>query len=117
MPTKRTMGSVILMAPRSRETLFLHHRPRVVERLAKAGHHLVDLGLVDDQWWAEGDVITRHVAQYRPVMLCAAHEVRGHAGFRVEALLGRLVTDELDSADQPDAARLTDQRMVGIAAD
>src|SRR5438094_8951692 len=124
MPAKRTMGSDMLLMPcrgagtrGSCELLFLHHRPCVVERPAEASHHLVDLGLADDQWRAEGDDVARHVAQYRPVMLGAAHEMRGDAGFGVEALLGRLVADELDRADQPDAPRLADERMIGMAAD
>src|SRR6266550_1165181 len=117
MPTKRTIGSRLFMsAPRagtesSCEPLFLHHRPGIVERPAEARHHLVDLGLADDQRRAEGDDIARHVAQYCPVMLGAAHEMRGDAGFRVEALLGRLVADELDGSDEPDAARIADEWM------
>src|SRR3989442_13589927 len=124
MPTKRTMGSDMLLMPArgagaraSCELLFHHHFPCVVERPAEASHHLVDLGLADDQWRAEGDDVARHVAQYRPVMLRAAHEMRGDAGFGIEALLGRLVADELDRADQPDAPRPADHRMVGQAAD
>src|SRR5258708_35257646 len=97
--------------------LFLHHRPRIVERPAEAGHHLVDFGLADDQRRAEGDNVAGHVAQYRPVMLGAAYEIRGNTGLRVEALPGRLVADQLDRADKPDAARLADERMVGIAAE
>src|SRR5438876_8213849 len=50
-------------------------------------------------------------------MLRAAHEMRGDAGSGIEALLGRLVADELDRADEPDAPRLAYQRMIGIAAD
>src|ERR1700694_2840138 len=114
MPTKRTMGSELLMrarresAQRSCQALFPHHRPGIVERPAKTSHHLVDLGLADDQRRAEGDDIARHVAQYRPMVLGAAHEMRGDTGFRVEALLGRPVADELDCADKPDAARLAE---------
>src|SRR2546426_2530441 len=124
MPTKRTMGSDVLLMPArgagargSCELLFLHHCPCVVERPAEASHHLVDLGLADDQWRAEGDDVARHVAQYRPVMLRAAHEMRGDAGFGIEALLGRLVADELDRADEPDCAGVADQRMFRVAAD
>src|SRR5439155_11726314 len=102
--TKRTMGS-LMRAPSanpqcSYQPLFLHHSPRIVERPAEASHHLVELGLADDQGRTEGDHVAGHVAQYRPVMLGAAHEVGGDAGLRVEALLGRLVADELHRADQ-----------------
>src|SRR4030095_1751003 len=100
----------------SRETLFLHHRPGVVKRFTEAAHHLVDLGLADDQWWSEGNDVAGHVAQYRTVMLCAAHEIRGDAGFGVEALLGRLVADKFHRTDQPHAAYLADEWMIGVAA-
>src|SRR6266852_2627261 len=103
MPTKRTMGSDVLLMPAraagargSCQLLFPHHRPRIVERTAEARHHLIDLGLADDQRGAEGDDIAGHVAQYRPVVLCAAHEMRGDTGFGIEALPGRLVADPLD---------------------
>src|SRR5258707_5733762 len=86
----------------SRETLFLHHRPGIVERVAEAADHLVDLVVDDDQRRAEGDDVAGHVAQYRSMVLRAAHEIRGDAGFGIEALLGRLVADKLYGADQPD---------------
>src|SRR5205823_12784825 len=109
------------VAPRlrwcSREAFILHHRPRIVERPAEARHHLVDLGLADDQRRAEGDDVAGHVAQYRPVMLGAAHEIRGDARLRVEALLARLVADDLDRADPSNAPRVADERMISVAAD
>src|SRR3982074_1171922 len=106
---KRTMGSAPLMRADSPESLFLDHRPCIVERLAEAAHQFVDFTLADDQRRAEGDDIAGHVAQYRPMVLRAAHEISGDAGFGVEAMLGRLIADKLHGADQPDAARLADQ--------
>ena len=50
-------------------------------------------------------------------MLRAAHQIRGHASLRIEALLGRLVSDELDRGDQADAARLANQRMSAVTSD
>src|SRR3982074_2946359 len=114
---KRTVGSAPLMRSASPESLFLDHRPCIVERPAEAAHQFVDFTLADDQRRTEGNDIAWHVTQYRPVVLRAAHEIRRDAGFGVEALLGRLIADELHGADQPDAARLADQRMVGVAAD
>src|SRR5260370_22146535 len=98
-------SAVCRAAPRycSREALFPHHRPRIVECPAEAGHHLVDFGLADDQRRAEGDDVARHVAQYGPMMLGAAHQIGGNAGLRVEALPGRLVADKLDPAHWPAA--------------
>src|SRR3984893_19583205 len=114
------MGSGLLMdaegvtAAGSRQDLFLHHRRSVGQRLGERAHHLVDLGLADYQRRAESDDVAWHVAQDDPVMLRAANQIRGHASLRVEALLGRLVADELHRADQADAARLADPRMPAL---
>src|SRR6266576_1744321 len=121
MPTKRTMGSGLLIsvedAAASRQPLFFHHRRSIGQRLGEATHHLVDLSLADYQGRAEGDDVAGHVAQDDPVMLRTAHQIRGHASLRVEALLGSLVADELHCADQADAARLTNQRMSAVTSD
>src|SRR6185295_2614873 len=50
-------------------------------------------------------------------VLGATDQVRGHAGLRRETLAARLVTHQLDGADQTDAARVADQRMRGVAPD
>src|SRR5207249_7007676 len=84
----------------SRETLFLHHRPGIVERFAEAAHHLIDFGVADDQRRAEGNDVAGHVAQYRTVVLRAANEMRRDAAFGIEALLGCLVADKLHGADE-----------------
>src|ERR1700694_191916 len=117
------MGSGLLIraewanAAVSRQAFFLDHRPGVVERLGEAAHHLVDLSLADYQGWAEGNDVAGHVAQDYTVMLRAANQIRGHTSLRVEALLGRLVADELQRADQADAARFANQRMLAVTAD
>ena len=51
------------------------------------------------------------------MVLRAADQERGNARLRIEALLRRLVADDLDRADEADAARVADQRMIGVAAD
>ena len=71
--------------------------------LPKQRHHLVDLGLADDQRRAERDDVARHVAQDRAVVLRAADQEGGDTRLRVEALLRRLVADELDGADEADS--------------
>src|ERR1700676_106564 len=123
MPTKRTMGSESFMraesanAATSRQALFLYHHPGIVERLGEAIHHLVDLGRADYQWRAEGDDVAGHIAEDDPVMLRAAHQIRGHTSLGVEALLGRFVANKLHRADQTEAARLANRRMPAVAAD
>src|SRR5215211_4279857 len=113
MPTKRTIGSRAVM---SDEAFLAHHRPRVVECLAEARHHFVDLRLADDQRRAERDDVAGHVAQDRAVMLRSAHEKRGDGRLRIEALFGALVANKLDGTDQSDAARIADQRVIGEAS-
>src|ERR1700682_638692 len=123
MPTKRTMGSESFMraesasAGTSRQALFLYHPPGVVERLGEGAHHLVDLSLADYQRRAEGDDVAGHVAQDDPVLLRAAHQIRGHSSLGVEALLGRFVANELQRTDQADAARFANQRMPAVTSD
>src|SRR5689334_23313229 len=70
MPTKRTIGSATLIGlppryalrgwfalgigpSRSRQALFLHHCPRVVEGAAETGQHVVDLRCGHDERRAE----------------------------------------------------------------
>src|SRR6478736_7211424 len=100
-----------------REALLPNHRRRIVERLREPGEHLVDLAFADDQRRTERDDVARHVAQYHAVMLRAPDQERGNARLRIEALLRRLVADDLDRADQAHAPRVTDQRMIVAATD
>ena len=51
------------------------------------------------------------------MVLGAAHKIRGDARLRVEALLARRVADDLDRADQSNAPRVADERMISVAAD
>src|SRR5438046_9725315 len=98
------------MAPRrrpcSRETSFLHHRRCIVERTAEAAHHLVDFGLGDDQRRAEGHIIARHVAQYRPADLRRVDEIRRDTGFRSETLLRQGISRWRNWPNPPDVAPL-----------
>ena len=49
-------------------------------------------------------------------MMPTLEEVAADLARRVELPLGLLVGDELDRGDQPDAAHLADQRMIGERA-
>ena len=51
--------------------------------------------------------------QIRPFLLGKARGLGADAELGIEALPGALVLDELQPADQADAARLADQRMIG----
>src|SRR5690606_13785280 len=48
--------------------------------------------------------------------LAALEEVEAHTADRIEAGLGRLVGDQFYRGDQPNAAHLAHQRMIGEAA-
>src|SRR5438105_5646752 len=117
------MGSELLIgaewanAAASRQALFFHHNPGIVERFGEGAHHLVDLSFADYQRRAKGDDVAGHVAQDYAVMLRTADEIRGDTSLRVEALLARPVADEFHRADQADAARFSNQRMPAVASD
>src|SRR5438874_9918529 len=88
---------------------------RIVERRGEAADHLLDLVGFDDQRRAEADRIA-DIADYEAMMVAALEEVGAEPADRVELPLGPLVGDQLDRGDQPDAAHLADQGMVGMVA-
>src|SRR5512142_2217995 len=101
---RNSIASRLSPARPSGEPLFPHHRERVVESPREALEHRVDLGCGDDERRAERDDVAWHAAQDHAVVLRPAYEVRRDPGLRVEALLRRLVPDDLGSADQAEPA-------------
>src|SRR5258708_25614577 len=86
---------------------------RRVERLAQAAEQVGQLGLVDDQRWADRDPIAHvadeQAARHGLVVDLVAGADRGE----VERFLGLLVLHNLERTEHADAHRFADQRMVG----
>src|SRR5690606_12504926 len=76
----------------------------------------VDLALVNDQRRADGDRLPDRTNQ-DPIFLHGLGHARLHPPLRRERLLRRLVLDNLDGADQSDAAGFANIRKLGEAVE
>src|SRR5271165_3206789 len=101
---------------RSRQTpeQSLGHRPiqGPVERPRQAVEHLVDLMCGDDQRRAKRQGVAGERAHDQALRLGKGDAARADALLRLERLLGALVRDHLEAADEAEAARFADQRML-----
>ena len=87
---------------------------RLVERAAEAVEQLVDLVRRDDERRADRDAVAAERAHDQPSSLSEADAGRARRRPSAsKARFVRLVGDDLEAADQADAARLADERMIG----
>ena len=109
-----SIGAIRLRLLRPTEIpLGLRPHLRLVQRPPQRVEHGVDLGAVDDQRRAQGDAVAADRPADQALLLGEARRLGADAELRVEALLGPLVAHQLQRADQADAARLADQRVIG----
>ena len=86
---------------------------RAVERAGEPVEQLVDLGWRDDQRRAERDDVARQETHDQTLLLGELHaRAAPTAALASNERLARLVGDEFDRADEPEPARLADQRML-----
>ena len=96
---------------RLRQPLTHHEVHRLVERASELVEQFVDLGRIDDERRAQRHHVADHRAQDQALGLGELHRLGADMVLRRERALALLVGDQLDAADQPEPARLADQRM------
>ena len=88
----------------------LHRR---LERRLEAVEQVVDLAIVDDERRADADGVARQGPDDEAVLLGVRRDGGGRLGGRRVLRPGALVLDDLNGADEADAARLADEVLVG----
>src|SRR5215469_7117759 len=87
-----------------------------VETFAKSAleavEHLVDLRFVDDERWTQRDAVAEQRARDDAFLLDELRDGGGRHLRRLETRLRLFVGDEFDAADEADALRFADQRML-----
>src|SRR5207302_461828 len=98
----------------SRREQALSFRPiqGAIERTGEPVEQRVDLRGRDDQRWTDREHVANYEAHDQLLLFGEAHRARADTRFRVERGLGPAVGDKLNGANEPEAARLSDQRML-----
>src|SRR5581483_8299806 len=87
-----------------------------VQGAPKAAEHFLDLVFAYDQGRTDRNGIAGEKAGNHAFLLSELHRSRSDGAPRIESATRGLVTNQLDSADEADAARLADQRMIAERA-
>src|SRR5262249_26525050 len=84
----------------------------LIERAAEAVEQLVDFRRRDDERRTDRYDIAGEEAHHQPLLFGTAHGARPDPGLRLDGTFGLLVAARLAGANEPQAASLSDQRVL-----